>query len=118
MTLINPQFDPPQHLSLGRISTPDLINAPVLEVVAECHDAHLVGDVEGARPVEAEHRLEGEGVPVEEVLVVAEAVGVAQTEDLGLGGSVHQRAQPARRAQYIPPNLKRARGFVFNFTRI
>ena len=34
---------------------------PILEVVAESHDAHLVDDMEAARPIEVENRVERSG---------------------------------------------------------
>jgi len=63
----------------------DLVDAPEVEVLREGHDAHLVDDVEPAGPVEVEHGVEGPRVPVEEVLVVDERVGVAQVQDLLVG---------------------------------
>jgi hypothetical protein len=68
----------------------DLINHPVLQVVAEGQHAHLINDVELPRAVEVEDGVEGARVAVEEVLVVHEAVGVAKAEDVVVGGGLHQ----------------------------
>ncbi len=68
----------------------DLVDHPVLEVVAEGEDAHLVDDVELAGAVEVEDGVEGARMAVEEVLVVNEAVGVAEVQDVVVGGRLHQ----------------------------
>ena len=38
-----------------------LMDHPIFEVIAERHDAHLVDDMEAARPIEVEDRVERSG---------------------------------------------------------
>lgn len=55
-----------------------LVDAPVLQVVAEGEHAHLVHQVQLAGAVEVEDGAEALGVAVEEVFVVDERVVVAE----------------------------------------
>lgn len=56
----------------------ELVDAPVLQVVAEGEHTHLVHQVQLARPVEVEDGAEALGVSVEEVFVVYQRVVVAE----------------------------------------
>ena len=55
----------------------DLVDAPVVQLLAERQRAHLLHHVQLARAVEVEDGGERSGVAVEEVLVVVEAVVVS-----------------------------------------
>lgn len=70
----------------------ELVDAPVVEVVAEGDNAHLFDQVQLAGAVKVQDRAEGARVAVEEVLVVHQRVVVAQLHDGFVAGAV---AQPA-----------------------
>ena len=72
----------------------DLVDAPVVQLLAEGQRAHLLHHVQLARAVEVEDGGEGAGVAVEEVLAVVEAVVVADLQQGLVGVAVPQLAQP------------------------
>ena len=82
----------PTHLHVN------LVDEPVVEVVAEGHDAHLVDHVELPGAIEVEHRVEGARVAVEEVLVVNERVRVAVLQDGLVGQALDGQAAEPRPA--------------------
>ena len=71
-----------------------LVDPPVLQVVAERQHAHLLHEVQLPSPVEVEDGGEGAGVTVEEVLVLDEAVVVAQLHDGVVALAVAEAAKP------------------------
>ena len=95
----------PTHLHVN------LVDEPVVEVVAEGHDAHLVDHVELPGAIEVEHRVEGARVAVEEVLVVHERVRVAPLHDLlvRLGGGEEAEARARVEQQGRPQHLRRVK---------
>ena len=54
------------------------IDAPVLEIVRESHDAHLLDQMQFTRPVEIEDGRKGTRMAVEKVFVVHEGVVVTE----------------------------------------
>ena len=80
-----------------------LVDAPVVEVVAEGNDAHLFDQVQFARPVKVQDRAEGARMSVEEVLVVHQRVVVAQFDDGLVGGAVTQPTQSGVRKPFQRP---------------
>ena len=70
-----------------------LINAPVLEVLAEGQDTHLLHQMQLARAVEVEDGGKGARVAVEEVLVVGQGVVVAEVQQRVVGAALPQLAQ-------------------------
>ena len=71
----------------------DLVDHPVLQVITEGHDTHLVYNMQSSRPVEVQDGVKRAGMSIKEVFVVNETVGVTELEDLLVSGSLDQFAQ-------------------------
>ncbi|TNN42629.1 hypothetical protein EYF80_047184 [Liparis tanakae] len=87
----------------------DLVDAPVVQLLAEGQGAHLLHHVQLPRAVEVEDGGEGHRVAVEEVLVLREAVVVADLQQRLVGVAVPQAAQagPGQPVQCSPQDLVR-----------
>ncbi|KAF3850008.1 hypothetical protein F7725_019727 [Dissostichus mawsoni] len=71
----------------------ELLDPPVLDLLAEGEDAHLLHHVDMSRVVEVEHTKENLGIPVEVVLLLGRAVVVTQLQDGRLALAAQQTGQ-------------------------
>lgn len=74
-----------------------LIDAPILQVVTEGQDAHLVDQMKLSSPVEVEDRTERLGMSVEEVLIIDERVIITQLGDGFVGVAFSEPAKTSMR---------------------
>ena len=93
----------------------DLPDTPELEVGGVVKHADLVVAVQPVGPVEIEDGGEGGGVPVEVELVVGEAVGVDEAEDVLVGAGLGQLAEPSEGSLFeeLPSHLDNTAAFLF-----
>lgn len=72
----------------------DLVNPPVVQLLAEGEGAHLLHHVQLARAVKVQNGGEGPRVPIEKVLVLVQAVVVADLHQGLVGVAVSELAEP------------------------
>ena len=68
--------------------------APIVDILSKGKDAHFIGQVQLSRPIEIEDGVEGSGVSVEEELVLNDGIIAAERDDLLVGSSSGEKAQP------------------------
>ncbi|TNN76177.1 hypothetical protein EYF80_013708 [Liparis tanakae] len=71
----------------------ELLDSPVLDLLAEGEDAHLLHHVDASCVVEVEHAEENMWIPVEVVLLLGRAVVVTQFQDRRLALAAQQTGQ-------------------------
>ena len=65
-----------------------------MEILSEGKDAHFIGQVQLSGSIEIEDGVEGSGVSVEEELVLDDGIIAAEGDDLLVGSSSGEKAQP------------------------
>lgn len=68
---------------------------PVLEVIRKGHNTHFIHHVEAASSVKVENGVKGPRVPVKEVFIVHQGIGIAEFHDCIVSGAIFgQVTQP------------------------
>lgn len=75
----------------------DLIDSPVVQLLAERQGAHLLHHVQFARAVEVQDRSKCPRVPIEEVLILFQVVVIAYIHEGFVGVAVSELTQPCPR---------------------